>query len=359
MSRTLVFTLIVVLLAATTAFAQDAAPDGLADTNWVLTELNGDAPAYDATLVYLDGAFAGSTGCNTYNFPVTFDGDSLTVTPGILTRMACPLPDQAEQETAFVDAMSAAAAYTLDMAQFTIQDADGNTVLVFEPAIDILTDAVWVLTSLNDDPISPNAGITATFDDEGLSGSAGCNRYIAAYTRDEDTLTVGPPAATRRLCQPEAVMEREADYLAALETVARYEVSGTELTLFDGDDNAVLMFGAQVNPFFSGTEWTLSELDGEAVLEDAPITLSFDDETLGGSAGCNNYFSGYAMVGGSVALELTGSTMAMCPDDIMTQESAYFAALAEVVAWEATDTELMLLGNDGAVKLRFTLVQPE
>jgi heat shock protein HslJ len=144
-----------------------------------------------------------------------------------------------------------------------------------------------------------------------------------------------------------------------LETVARYEVSGTELTLFDSDDNAVLTFGAQVNPFFSGTAWQLTELDGDAVLEDAPITLSFDDDTLGGSAGCNNYVSGYAMVGGSVALNLTGSTMAMCPDDIMAQESTYFAALAEVVAWEATDTELALLDSDGEVKLRFTLVEPE
>ena len=92
--------------------AQDSAdtevPDDLGDTTFALVQLNGDTPAFDATITYVDGAFAGTTGCNNYRMGVTFEGDTLTTTPGIQTLMACIEPEQAEQEVRFLEAMAAA-----------------------------------------------------------------------------------------------------------------------------------------------------------------------------------------------------------------------------------------------------------
>ena len=75
--------------------------------------------------------------------------------------------------------------------------------------------------------------ITATFDEDGtLSGSAGCNTYRAAYTRDRGRIEIDEPAATEKACAaPQGVMEQEAAYLAALPSARSYRVEGRSLQL--------------------------------------------------------------------------------------------------------------------------------
>jgi heat shock protein HslJ len=80
-------------------------------------------------------------------------------------------------------------------------------------------------------------------DDGRLSGTAGCNRYSAACTRNGGEISIGAPVATRMHCaEPAGVMEQEAEYLAALEraagvvagegTLALTHAAGAELVAF-------------------------------------------------------------------------------------------------------------------------------
>jgi heat shock protein HslJ len=78
-------------------------------------------------------------------------------------------------------------------------------------------------------PILPETSISARFDDEGtVSGSAGCNRYRAAYEVDGSGLTVGAAVTTMMACLP-PLMEQERAYKAALAATVSYELSGDTL----------------------------------------------------------------------------------------------------------------------------------
>lgn len=347
---------IIVLCAALLLFpmslvlAQNTTPNGLSGVTWVLTQLNGEAPAHEATLEYIDGAFAGTTGCNRYNVGVSFDGDTLTTMPGITTQMACLSETQSQQETAFLDAMTAAASYTLAGDTLTLLDAEGNALMVFEA--DRLIGTEWVLTQINGEAPLVDSEITAVFSAEGVAGSAGCNSYTTAMTREGDTLTIGMPASTRKFC--DGLMDQEATYLSALQSVTGYAVNGLELTLLDADGNEVLVFSAQANNLFSGTSWTLIALNGAAPLADTTITLSFDDTRLSGSAGCNRYFASYSTVGSRFSAGQAGSTMMACAEPIMAQEAAYLSALDAAAGWVMEGDELALLDANGAELLHFT-----
>jgi heat shock protein HslJ len=67
-----------------------------------------------------------------------------------------------------------------------------------------------------------------------LSGSGGCNRLAGSYEADDAGLRFGPIASTRMAC-PEAVMETESAFLAALAAVTGHRLEGSSLLLLDGD----------------------------------------------------------------------------------------------------------------------------
>jgi hypothetical protein len=97
--------------------------------------------------------------------------------------------------------------------------------------------------------VSSQAGteITALFgNDATLSGSAGCNNYNAPYEVNDNKITIGPAATTRKMCaEPEGTMEQEAAYLAALGSAATYEVVGDRLELSDSAGSRVATYVTQ------------------------------------------------------------------------------------------------------------------
>ncbi len=222
-----------------------AAPEGvtLEGPTWQLVSVADDAgvvttapEGVEATAAFAEGRVSGSGGCNNYNAAYTLDGDSLTILPGPMTMMACPEP-QMTVEQQFMAALAATAAYHIAGDELHLLNADGQVVATFtvlEPAS--LTGVTWMAMSYNNGreavvSLLADTEITAVFDAEGkVGGTAGCNRYFAGYTTDGATIAIEPPASTRKLC-PEAIMEQEAQYLAALPTAATFTIQGDELEL--------------------------------------------------------------------------------------------------------------------------------
>ena len=108
----------------------------------------------------------------------------------------------------------------------------------------------WRVTSLRagaalERPIAGTA-LTATFAADGtLTGSGGCNRFGSTYQPSGDLMTIEPPRSTRKACrEPAGVMEQESRYLAALESVARFERAGDQLTLKRSDGATAIVFEA-------------------------------------------------------------------------------------------------------------------
>ena len=100
-----------------------------------------------------------------------------------------------------------------------------------------LTNTYWKLTMLYGDPVTMvesqrrEAYLQFREDTQSVRGFAGCNDFSGTYEVNEDALTLGPMAATRKLCAD--VMPIEMQYLNALEQAATFAIVGEGLTLHD------------------------------------------------------------------------------------------------------------------------------
>ncbi len=108
-----------------------------------------------------------------------------------------------------------------------------------------------------------------------------------------------------------------------------------------------------------GAEWNLVSWrndEGEMTdaLNDAPITLTFEDGKVAGNAGCNRYFAAYQADGDVLDIDdKIGSTMMMCPEPVMKQEQAYLSLLPQVATFGIEGDTLTLLDSDGQALLIF------
>ncbi len=123
-----------------------------------------------------------------------------------------------------------------------------------DPALAALQRDTWVLQSYGS-PGRParvidRTRLTARFDPAAgqLRGDAGCNSFSAPYRVEGDSLTIRPPAATRKVCEQSAgIMQQETLYLSLLETVRTFRIDTEyEPTLYlTCQDGQVLMFGRE------------------------------------------------------------------------------------------------------------------
>jgi heat shock protein HslJ len=104
-----------------------------------------------------------------------------------------------------------------------------------------------------------------------------------------------------------------------------------------------------------GPEWILTELGwGESVSDTAEITISFHDEKVTGSGGCNRYF---AAVAGDTPGELVfsgmGTTRMACPESTMGLERHYLKTLAGASSYSFLGGRMVLScdTDDGPVAL--------
>jgi heat shock protein HslJ len=99
-------------------------------------------------------------------------------------------------------------------------------------------------------------------------------------------------------------------------------------------------------------EWVLVSMgpigSEESVGDAATITLEFtEDDRLHGSAGCNRYFGGYELgAGNSLSIGNTGSTMMMCPEEIMNWEVRYLRALENISSYRIENNRLLLFTEE-------------
>ena len=217
---------------------------------WTLIEMNG-APTEDrgvATLDFYEEEARGIGFCNSFFASYEHDGEALKFADIGQTLMACPDMDPEIEYFATLDNVAAG---RIEDDTLLLLDADGNEILVYEPAAHAaLEGTTWVLTSIpmgRDTVISPvwGAEVNAIVDDGTLMGSAGCNSYSAEIAIDGTDIELGDIIQTDMYCgEPEGVMEQEAAYLQALSQVASYEIVRSRLTLFDADGAVMLTYAA-------------------------------------------------------------------------------------------------------------------
>lgn len=194
---------------------------------------------------------SGDSGCNRFSGSYTVDGNSISIGPLASTLMACPDPLM-EQEFGFTSGLQSASTYEISGDQLELANAEGETVVTFVATEGLsLTGRTWIATGVNNGreavvSIVIGNEITAIFGEDGsLSGSAGCNAYGGTYEVDAQNMLIGPLAVTERFCaEPEGTMEQEAEYLAALSTVATWNIDGQILDLRTSEGSRAVAYTA-------------------------------------------------------------------------------------------------------------------
>ena len=104
-----------------------------------------------------------------------------------------------------------------------------------------------------------------------------------------------------------------------------------------------------------GIEWQLESLNGNPPMEGSTVTLIFEEETAGGSGGCNSYGGSYTLGSDNTISfsELFQTEMACLEQGIMDQEAVYMQTLASAATYQATADNLEILDASGTTVLSF------
>lgn len=102
---------------------------------------------------------------------------------------------------------------------------------------DSLAHSRWSIMSIDALAVDGDDYFLA-FDQDRLSGRAGCNGFSGSWSRSGDTLTVGPLTATRMAC-PGARMEHERRAFAVLRGTARIEHHGGGIVVIAGNGGTI------------------------------------------------------------------------------------------------------------------------
>lgn len=241
-----------VLSACATAASQTGGGGDLTGKVWALTELKGTPPAAGVGIsaqFSSDGKVSGSAGCNRYNGTYTISGNSITFSSPMATTMMMCEQAVMEQESAYLQALGEAKTYAVNGDQLTLAGADKTSLVIYNAQSQDLTGTSWEATGYNNGKqavVGVQAGTTLTADfgkDGTLSGNSGCNTYSGGYKVNGDQITIGPLASSMMACEePAGVMEQEAQYLAALQSAATYQIEGNVLQLRTKDDALAAIF---------------------------------------------------------------------------------------------------------------------
>jgi heat shock protein HslJ len=99
----------------------------------------------------------------------------------------------------------------------------------------------------------------------------------------------------------------------------------------------------------SGSAWTVEEIGGQAVLDQAATSLRFDpDGRVSGSTGCNGITGAATIDGSRITFSPLATTRRACADSAMAQETRFLEAMAAVRSYTMDDDGAMrLLAEDG------------
>ena len=216
---------------------------------WRLTSLPGQDLAVLGAGQYLTARFeagrvSGFSGCNRFMGSYTVDRDQLVLGQLAGTMMACPGAAMTI-ESAFQGSLAGTLRYVIVDDRLTLTPVSGAPLVFDLEPKPVLEGAKWEVTGFNNGRQAvvgtvPGTRLTLSFKDGTLSGSSGCNTFRASYKAEENRIIVGPALATRKMCSGKGVMEQERQFLAALETAVKWDISRGMLDMHRADGERVL-----------------------------------------------------------------------------------------------------------------------
>ncbi len=225
------------------------------------------------------------------------------------------------------------------------------------------TDQAWQLTEIagsDGATIAPIPGTAPTlvFDEGTAAGNASCNQYFGSYELDGSSISFGPLASTEMFCGDPGVMEQEAAYLVALNTVDSWAIDGEALML--SSNGAPVLVYAAISQDLAGTSWDLLAYNNgtggfQSAVIGVSVTAAFvDDGTLSGSSGCNNYTATWETDETAIEIVPGAATLMACADQAaMAQETRYLELLGLAETYSVDAGTLEMFDADGTRVLQY------
>jgi heat shock protein HslJ len=197
----------------------------------------------------------------------------------------------------------------------------------------------------------------ARFNGVRIDGFAGCNDYAGLARAGGRTLLISQVASTQKACA-DIQMTFESSFLTALHDSRFYGVRADVLTIYAKGGEAVLVFdAAPKNPLLG--PWNVDSFATAPGSQAVPIsgtelTAVFSITDVGGSSGCNTYAGVYGTNGMIVRISRLATTRRTCADEVMTQETAFLAALEGAAQIERRGEALVLRDRNGDILVAMT-----
>lgn len=191
-----------------------------------------------------DGGYFLQADCNSARGSYSLDGMSLVMRPGPMTLAACP---EDSFSALYLDMLSRVTSFERSEGLLTLKLSDGGTMdFIPLPTSASLggSEALageWTVTGYNNGrggvtTLVASTEINVLFGADGTaSGSAGCNNFTGPFSADGAVVSIGPLAATMKMCAADGVMEQESQFLAAMQNSTRWEIRGDRLELRNDD----------------------------------------------------------------------------------------------------------------------------
>ena len=259
--------------------------------------------------------------------------------------------------------------------KLTLPYDDGKQSLIFEgtqlesavrPPLQDLNGSTWYLWYINDAPIVNGTtvygqfvinadGVTGT-----LSGSAGCNSYLASFG---ENLGVQTSLSAKQVCtKPNGIMNQEGNYINILSRAFGYWQTGNQLIINSG--LGVLTYQNTLPPqsydqthLLAGPTWYLVSYQSsysEAGNQE-PFTVFTTNGTLNGYTGCNSFQGTYTTNMQHITISNLSSTKAACPNaNLQAQEQAMLGILGTAKDYQVNNTVMQIVGNQGVLNYSLT-----
>ncbi len=205
-----------------------------------------------------------------------------------------------------------------------------------------LTEAEWMLTTINDKPLLAEIHATLAFSDENqIIGSTGCNLYMGSYELGEgDAINFKPSVTTSWACE-EPYFAQEGAMLMVLSSASQFTLAGGELNIYNPGGDLRGTFTKMEPLTLEGTVWRLESLGGGGgasvdLIENLHVSAVFDqDGNLSGMAGCNEYETTYIADAVSISIGPITTSQSSCLDQegVTDHENNYFKALEDASSY--------------------------
>jgi heat shock protein HslJ len=112
----------------------------------------------------------------------------------------------------------------------------------------LMTQTNWTLQSYTDKtgiliPALSGGGVSVRFARDGsMTGSAGCNQYVASYSTKDYAINITNTVSTLMFCTEPGIMDQESAYLADLSKAASFRVDESFLKMYDEAGKPLMVF---------------------------------------------------------------------------------------------------------------------